>query len=302
MGDYGESPGRCTGAHRTLLKFLSHCVRPSSRRGEAPETVCGKLEGSGGSSHSLGEPECLDLGLGKGVRRGGEGKQAVVTAQCYKDLWSTRSDMHLDGIAIGRTLGRGNFGCVYQAVLRGTVMAIKIINMDDSKECVTPTPELMLTGTSHPNLVQIFGVKERQGFEYGCTGDGSTRLSFGSVAESVDSWCRSSASSDFLGYLTNAGNRRETWIFMEYCDRGALWEAVKRGDFHRDAAKLDPCWVRILSVAAEIIDAVGHLHAAGIIHGDLRPQNVLLQTCEHCSKGFITKVGDFGLSKPYVGK
>ncbi|EFJ50029.1 hypothetical protein VOLCADRAFT_58768, partial [Volvox carteri f. nagariensis] len=40
-----------------------------------------------------------------------------------------------------------------------------------------------------------------------------------------------------------------------------------------------------------------HLHASQIVHGDLKPANVLLKSSRSDRRGFIAKVADFGLSK-----
>ena len=47
--------------------------------------------------------------------------------------------------------------------------------------------------------------------------------------------------------------------------------------------------------AAEIIDALGNLHDAGILYRDLKPENVLLD-----AEGHI-RITDFGLSKQGMG-
>lgn len=321
MGDGADGPKNSVGehrgcmvVHRTVLRFLRDCVsqrRKSSDCYTPPQDVV-SIEDHDSPRHSVRAVASFQMDHNR-VRRFSKSSPDLCEA-VKGDECCCKGGMHLqeptpaswsenvDGIAIGKTLGRGHFGSVYQAVLRGKVLAIKIIKQDGMDGDV-PAAERMLTGVCHPNLVQIFDVKDRQGYRY-CDGDGNDapRISFGSIADSVDSWCRSSASSDFLGYLAEAGDRRETWVFMEYCDRGALWEAVKRGDFTSDVEDKRPCWVRIVSVAAEIASAMHHLHSAGIIHGDLKPHNVLLKTSEECAKGFVAKVGDFGLSKPYVGR
>ena len=40
-----------------------------------------------------------------------------------------------------------------------------------------------------------------------------------------------------------------------------------------------------------------YLHTAGILHGDLKPANVLLRSASEDPRGFICKLCDFGLSR-----
>lgn len=40
-----------------------------------------------------------------------------------------------------------------------------------------------------------------------------------------------------------------------------------------------------------------YLHAAGILHGDLKPANVLLKSTSADRRGYICKLCDFGLSR-----
>ena len=43
-----------------------------------------------------------------------------------------------------------------------------------------------------------------------------------------------------------------------------------------------------------------HLHCASVIHGDLKPANVLLMNSRKDRRGFVAKVSDFGLAQVRV--
>lgn len=49
-------------------------------------------------------------------------------------------------------------------------------------------------------------------------------------------------------------------------------------------------------VNSEVFAGMDYLHAAGIIHGDLKTANVMLKSTTSDSRGFTCKLGDFGLS------
>ena len=82
-------------------------------------------------------------------------------------------------------------------------------------------------------------------------------------------------------------------IVMEYCDKGSLRSIIDQGFF------LHPIYKIFLIYS--ICDGLGYIHTQGIIHGDLKCDNILLST----EKKFIIddmfypipKLADFGLSQ-----
>src|SRR5437016_4606544 len=75
-----------------------------------------------------------------------------------------------------------------------------------------------------------------------------------------------------------------TFVVMEYIAGETLGAAVKRERL---------TFPRLLEIALQICDAVGAAHAIGLIHRDIKPQNILIN-----SDGRV-KVLDFGLAKPF---
>ena len=73
------------------------------------------------------------------------------------------------------------------------------------------------------------------------------------------------------------------YIVMEYVD------GITLKDFIQNRA---PMPQKILTrIARQILSALGHAHANGVVHRDIKPQNVLM------GRGNVLKVTDFGLAK-----
>ncbi|GLC58496.1 hypothetical protein PLESTB_001367400 [Pleodorina starrii] len=91
-----------------------------------------------------------------------------------------------------------------------------------------------------------------------------------------------------------------TMVVMEYCDGGSLLAALKEGPFHRDTTSWSPrMWLRsTVRTALEIAHGMQHLHLSGLVHGDLKPGNVLLKGSNQDKRKFVAKVSDLGIAHP----
>lgn len=86
-----------------------------------------------------------------------------------------------------------------------------------------------------------------------------------------------------------------TWLLMEVCDKQDLFKQGKKMRSHllTDFPKV---FRQILRCLLDVVCALEYLHANGICHGDLKCGNVLCQSSVLDSRGFVCKVGDFGMA------
>ena len=85
------------------------------------------------------------------------------------------------------------------------------------------------------------------------------------------------------GLLTTQG----AYLVMDLAKGETLGAIIKRG------GKLDPAWAA--EVFNQVLDGVGAAHRAGVIHRDLKPDNILITEGENGQ--LLARVLDFGLAK-----
>lgn len=78
-------------------------------------------------------------------------------------------------------------------------------------------------------------------------------------------------------------------IIMEYANGGNLWGKIA-GDSEEDDAVQPLAEMDVINICLPIMEAVLEMHNNGIIHRDIKPQNILC--CDDC-----WKLADFGISK-----
>ncbi|KAL6760332.1 kinase-like domain-containing protein [Haematococcus lacustris] len=134
-------------------------------------------------------------------------------------------------------------------------------------------------------------------------GDVPSMDGFGVVAGSVLpstglSW------EDVLNKLSASSSDHLTLIVMEHAKCGTLLGAIKSGIFNRPPFAPENEKRRrlraLLRTAREIAMGLEHLHEASVIHGDLKPANVLLTDSRADTRGFQAALADFGLARLVV--
>ncbi|KAF2900563.1 hypothetical protein ILUMI_05634 [Ignelater luminosus] len=76
-------------------------------------------------------------------------------------------------------------------------------------------------------------------------------------------------------------------IQMEFCERRTLRTAIDKGELVGSVSWNYP---RICKYLREIVEGLVYIHGQGIIHRDLNPMNIFLDSKDH------VKIGDFGLA------
>ena len=72
------------------------------------------------------------------------------------------------------------------------------------------------------------------------------------------------------------------YIQMEFCDNQTLRSAIDK-DLYKDTK-------RVWKMFRELIEGLLHIHSQGMIHRDLKPVNIFLDSSDQ------VKIGDFGLA------
>ncbi|KAA6387731.1 MAG: putative serine threonine-protein kinase nek2 [Streblomastix strix] len=89
-----------------------------------------------------------------------------------------------------------------------------------------------------------------------------------------------------LGFFVDE-DEFKAFLIMEYCEGGDLHKYIKDMKKRRTSISIQDAW----SFISQLISAIYQLHSHRIIHGDLKPQNILL------NKDRKIKLGDFGLAR-----
>ncbi|DBA84846.1 TPA: hypothetical protein ACH3X1_005872 [Trebouxia sp. C0004] len=212
-----------------------------------------------------------------------------------------------EDVQVGYLVGRGATGSVYRAICNGHQVAVKIISPEQDRYIKrtpdgTPMEVALTRGLSHPNIVRAL---RHASFN---SQNASLAVLQDSEVGSMDSWDSlwdQEALEPPSSYSSrhNLEDNQETWLMLEYCDKGSLLDAVDRGWLYtRRASHFTGVTdlKKLLLTALELANALAYLHSVDVMHGDLTGGNVLLHSSPITPtdpRGFTVKVADFGMSR-----
>ncbi|KAG2486838.1 hypothetical protein HYH03_014521 [Edaphochlamys debaryana] len=237
--------------------------------------------------------------------------------------WRRRDPEQLfKDLQILHPIGVGGFGVVYRGLYQCASVAVKlaVTSASDSTDRASVREALVSPQLRHPNVVTTVlarGAAVTEEFLEAARAGGPDpppqRQGSGLLLPAF-------VSEDGLGDPCAGHHAREGWfealsrsgarpgktlvlLVQEFCERGTLSHAIRQGLFRPAVPPGDPAFPQqerlarrmLLRTAAEICRGLVHLHAANVIHGDLKPANVLLAKTSD-RRGFTVKVADFGMS------
>ncbi|GIL79160.1 hypothetical protein Vretimale_16703 [Volvox reticuliferus] len=211
-----------------------------------------------------------------------------------------------DPIQLFEVLGTGAFGKVQRGIWRGTVVAVKTMilpaNMtgQEKREKMAVMEAAISSSLVHPNIVTTYtyfirpyheptheGVQQMLATLSTQTNTNNMSRTFGNDPTPPPGADENVAASE------STVHSYEVRLVLEYCDKGSLKDALDQhvfmqgGTFNLGA---------VLETAADVAKAMVHMHAANVLHSDLKARNIMLKSSGTEGRGVIAKVADFGLS------
>ncbi|HQR66103.1 MAG TPA: AAA family ATPase, partial [Thermoanaerobaculia bacterium] len=245
------------------LRISAYHHRPSAGLG-APFREPAGLSRGPASSYRVGSPQKPRQ---FGVVRGPEPLHAIGDADVFEGT---------ERFSVRRRLGAGSFGTVYEAFdrERGTPVALKVLRQTDPAAIYRFKKEFRaLADVTHPNLVELFELMS----------DGARWFFTMELIDGVP----------FLSCVRgHVAPGTETLLAMATAEREAI-AAVDTVEHRIDVATLAadaaPDWDRLRALFLQLAEGLSALHAAGRVHRDIKPGNVMV------SREGRVVILDFGL-------
>lgn len=207
-------------------------------------------------------------------------------------------NMDLADVELGKRLGRGKFGSVYKCSYKGVAVAVKVVDHRDEglqPETGEPLEADLCKQMHHVNVLTTYLYKTVRFDNLFASTHNTWNMQTTNMSGSfMDSQGNTFSHLDSVQNLMDKKGYR-TFIVMEYCNGGSLLRGINAGAFFTQ--ETGPFVMRALLTALDVARGMSFLHDMCIVHGDLRPESCLVKSEPADKKGFVCKVGDFGLSR-----
>lgn len=262
----------CDTVREHLLEFVDGELAPATA-----EAVRAHLDGCPSCTERVRETRDLlgDLGAARSIERRSASAAATVPAVGVAGPLSLPSLTILGDYEIIEEIGRGGMGVVYRArqITLDRIVALKVLSsagVESDRAVERFLKEAQAAARlHHTNIVPIYG----QGHERGC---------FYYAMELVNG-----RSLDRL-----LAEQRELHASADGVERSRSWV---RSAIHTISHRTSPAGQRdyktIARQMAEVAEALDHAHRNGVIHRDIKPQNLLL------GQDHRLHITDFGLAR-----
>ncbi|KAI0092226.1 hypothetical protein BDY19DRAFT_587910 [Irpex rosettiformis] len=184
-------------------------------------------------------------------------------------------------------IGQGNFSEVWRGSYRKRTVAIKVLASWTPKELFLKEV-LVWDELRHPNVLELIGASVRDPSGQSKPTHGKGHYESGGLESSTHS---TGALSQTSGWDVPE-EARSPWFFVSrYYERGSLVKWVKGLNQKVWDTVLDDVGQGVLRMVHEIVRGMVYLHEKGVLHGDLKCANILIDDYGHCI------ISDFGQSE-----
>ncbi|KAG2438991.1 hypothetical protein HYH02_010782 [Chlamydomonas schloesseri] len=222
--------------------------------------------------------------------------------EARRSLQSQNVSLTEDPIQLLEVLGCGAFGKVQRGLWRGTVVAVKTMilpaNMtgQEKREKMAVMEAAISSSLVHPNIVTTYTYFIRPYHEPEHEGIQNMQIGPGPGQTTLDSAFSSRGASAVRagsGDTQTSIHSYEVRLVLEFCDKGSLKDALDQHVFMQSGSLN---LAAMLETAADVAKAMVHMHAANVLHSDLKARNIMLKSSGTEGRGIVAKVADFGLS------
>ncbi|KAG2493170.1 hypothetical protein HYH03_008592 [Edaphochlamys debaryana] len=224
-------------------------------------------------------------------------------------------------LRIAEVLGAGAHGVVYRATWKGLSVAVKTLRFsdrmygDEALRRAALREAAICCTLHHPNVVTTYTyeLKPVRTVALAAPGagpraGGSAEAAAGRRGSDGPPGAHSGPGTGALRIVEPDVREWKLFLIQEFCEGGPLRELIDRGVFmwHTDT----PLLPKVLHTALEVAAGMAHIHSRNVVHGDLKPDNVLMALNAApppaapgpASMGrappppLVAKVADFGLA------